>query len=597
MFLLGAGKLALLSGLLGRMYYLQVSENAKYQALSDKNRIDLRVIPPQRGMLLDRYGTPFASNTPAYRLELIAEQSEDVADVLNHLQELTPLTASQAAKVEAKLKQQHPFLPMTIIDDLSWEEIAKVELNLPDLSGVSVQTEQRRDYPYGGIASHISGYVAAPSEEETTENPFLATPGLRNGKSGLEKQYEEALQGTPGVIQQEVNAGGRVVRELDRKVGLAGVDITTTLDVGLQAFAHQRLVSQLSGAAVVLDVETGGILTMASAPGYDPTAFYRGISADYWRDLTGDVLQPLTNKAISGQYAPGSTFKPMSALAILKAGIDPSAEVTCSGAYALGNATFHCWKKGGHGRVSLVGAIQHSCDVYFYEMARRIGIDAIAEMAETFGLGEATGVDLPSEHPGLIPSTGWKRAKMGTSWHQGETLVSAIGQGYVLATPLQLAAMAAQLANGGRRTRPHFVLPPGDQLITEDIGVDPRWLAIVTQGMNLVTNDRQGTAYTARIDVPGMEMAGKSGTSQVRRISLAERRAGVIKNEDLPWPRRDHALFIAFAPVSTPKYACAVVVEHGGGGSAVAAPIARDILLECQKRANLSGRRSKFSRA
>lgn len=597
MFLLGAGKLALLSGLLGRMYYLQVSENAKYQALSDKNRISLRVIPPQRGILLDRYGIPIASNTPAYRLELVAEQSGDVPDVLKHLQELTPLTESQAAKVEAKLTQQRPFLPTTIIEDLSWEEIAKVELNLPDLSGVSVQTEQRRDYPYGGIASHITGYVAAPSEEETTANPFLATPGLRNGKSGLEKQYEEPLQGTPGIIQQEVNAGGRVVRELDRKNGLAGVDITTTLDITLQTFAHQRLVSQLSGAAVVLDVETGGILAMASAPGYDPTAFYRGISADYWRDLTSDILQPLTNKAISGQYAPGSTFKPMSALAILKAGIDPSAEVICSGAYALGSATFHCWKKGGHGRVSLVSAIQHSCDVYFYEMARRIGIDAIADMAKIFGLGEATGVDLPSERSGLIPSIGWKRAKMGSSWHQGETLVSAIGQGYVLATPLQLALMAAQLANGGRRIRPHFVPPPGDLLITEDIGVDPRWLAIVTEGMNLVTNDRQGTAYAARIDVPGMEMAGKSGTSQVRRISLAERRAGVIKNEDLPWPRRDHALFIAFAPVAAPKYALAVVVEHGGGGSAIAAPIARDILVECQKRAHLFDRQSKFSRA
>lgn len=594
--LLGAAKMALIGGLVGRMYYLQIAENAKYQALSDKNRISLRVLPPQRGVLLDRNGVPIASNTPAYRLEIIAEQSEDVTDVLKHLQELTPLTEQQAAKLQARLKQQRPFLPVTIIEDLSWDDIAKVELNLPDLTGVSVQTEQKRNYPYGGIASHITGYVAAPSEEDIDANPLLATPGLRNGKAGLEKQYEENLQGSAGVIQQEVNAGGRIVRELDRREGTAGTDIRTTLDIGLQAFAHQRLASQLSGAAVVLDVQTGGILAMASVPGYDPTAFYRGIGADYWRDLTSDILQPLANKAISGQYAPGSTFKPMTALAVLKAGTDPSAEVVCSGVYTLGNAKFHCWKKGGHGRVSMASAIQHSCDVYFYEMARRTGIDAIAEMAKNFGLGQASGVDLPSERAGLIPSTGWKRSALGSPWQQGETLVAAIGQGFVLATPLQLALMAAQLANGGRRIQPHFV-PPLEGLGTStELGVDPRWLAVVTEGMKRVTNDRQGTAYAARIEIPGMEMAGKSGTSQVRRISLAERIKGVIKNEDLPWPRRDHALFIAFAPIDAPKYACAVVVEHGGGGSAVAAPIARDILVECQKRAGSAPVRSIFSR-
>ncbi|HVJ34795.1 MAG TPA: penicillin-binding protein 2 [Terriglobia bacterium] len=580
--LMAGGQLALLGGLVSRMYYLQVVERDKYQALSDKNRINLRVLPPRRGLVLDRYGTPIADNTPTYRVEITAEQAADVDDVLQHLTELTPLTEGQAARVATKLKHQRPFIPVVVVEELSMEDISKVELNLPDLLGVSVQMDEKRDYPYGGIASHILGYVASPSEEDVANNPSLATPGLRNGKAGLEKQYEELLLGEAGTAQEEVNASGRVMRQLGRQEAKSGSNLTTTLDVRLQSFAHQRLVSQLSGAAVVLDVESGAILAMASAPGYDPSAFYHGISADYWRRLTSDEFQPLTNKAISGQYAPGSTFKPITALAILKAGIDPAAEVMCSGVYTLGNAKFHCWKKGGHGRVSMVSAIQHSCDVYFYEMARRIGIDAVAEMAKRFGLGQITGVDLPSERSGLIPSTGWKRAALGAPWQQGETLVSAIGQGYVLATPLQLATMAAQLANGGRRITPYFVLPQEGQQANGEIGIDPRWLEIVTGGMNLVTNDRQGTAFAARIDIPGMEMAGKSGTSQVRRISLAERRAGVIKNEDLPWSRRDHALFIAFAPVAAPKYACAVVVEHGGGGSAVAAPIARDILVDCQ---------------
>lgn len=579
---MAGGQLALLSGLISRMYYLQVVELDKYQALSDKNRINLRVLPPRRGLVLDRNGTPIADNTPTYRVEITAELATDVDDVLKHLTELTPLTEGQAARVATKLKHQRPFIPVVVVEELSMEDISKVELNLPDLLGVSVQMDEKRDYPYGGIASHILGYVASPSEEDVANNPLLATPGLRNGKAGLEKQYEELLLGEAGTAQEEVNASGRVMRQLGRQEAKSGSNLITTLDMRLQSFAHQRLVSQLSGAAVVLDVASGAILAMASAPGYDPSAFYHGISTDYWRDLTSDEFQPLTNKAISGQYAPGSTFKPITALAVLKAGIDPAAEVVCSGVYTLGNAKFHCWKKGGHGRVSMVSAIQHSCDVYFYEMARRIGIDAIAEMAKSFGLDQVTGVDLPNEHSGLIPSTGWKRATLGSPWQQGETLVSAIGQGYVLATPLQLATMAAQLANGGRRITPHFVLPQEGKQEDGEIGIDPRWLAIVTGGMNLVTNDREGTAFAARIDIPGMEMAGKSGTSQVRRISLAERRAGVIRNEDLPWSRRDHALFIAFAPVAAPKYACAVVVEHGGGGSAVAAPIARDILVDCQ---------------
>jgi penicillin-binding protein 2 len=585
MLLLGSGKLALLGALIGRLYYLQVIDGAKYRALSDENRIDVRILPPRRGLILDRRGRPIAENAATYRVELVAEQAVDVEHVLKHLQRLTSLTERQIAKALAKQRQRRSFTPITIVEDIPWEDVAKIELNLPDLAGLTVREDQKRSYPYGGIASHIIGYVASPSEQEAGDNPLLNLPGFHIGKAGLERQYETALRGTPGTSQEEVNASGRIVRELAREASRTGSDLRTTIDIKLQTFAYQRLASEFSGAVVVLDVETGGILAMASVPGYDPAAFYHGITSPNWRELTEDIYRPLTNKAIAGQYAPGSTFKPVTALAILEAGIDPTEKVFCPGFYRLGNARFHCWKTGGHGPVDITSAIQHSCDVYFYEMARRVGIDPIAAVAQKFGFGRPTGLDLVGERPGLIPSSAWKRATMSEAWQQGETLVAAIGQGFVLATPLQLALMAAQLANGGRAIKPHFALP---KVVAgaEQLSIDARWLAIVTEGMRRVTNDLRETAYGARISIPGMEMAGKTGTSQVRRISMEERGRGVSKNEDLPWNRHDHALFIAYAPISNPKFSCAVVVEHGGGGSAVAAPIARDILIECQQEAS-----------
>jgi len=592
--LMGAGQLALLSTLVGRMYYLQVVEADKYKMLSDENRINRRLIPPSRGLILDRFGLPLAANFPNYRAMLVAEQTPDLEQTLEDFSQLVQMTERERGKVMRERGRNRAFMPIAVKEDLTWEQVAEVELNLPDLPGISIDVDQKRYYPYGGITSHILGYVASVSENDLTQDadPLLQLPGFHIGRNGLEKQYDTSLRGKAGESQLEVNSVGRVIRELARQEGVPGADLVTTLDIGLQQFAHQRLSSELSGAAVVMDIFSGDVLAMASTPSYDPAAFYRGLSSTEWQELTTDIYGPLTNKATAGQYPPGSTFKIVTAMAALKAGISPSATVFCSGVTALGNARFHCWRKEGHGTQAMTDALKNSCDCYFYEMGRRVGIDAIAEMARLFGLGQADGLDLPGEKNGLIPDRAWKKATMGESWHQGETLVNAIGQGFVQATPLQLCVMVSRLANGGYAVKPHLMRSANemDQVKADGpssyppMGVDNDFLQVVRTGMDRVSNEERGTAYRARIGIPGMELAGKTGSAQVRRISMAERSHGVRKNEDLPWNQRDHALFVCFAPVHAPRYACCVVVEHGGGGSVVAAPIARDIMIECQRR-------------
>jgi penicillin-binding protein 2 len=592
--LLGGGQVLLLSALFGRMYYLQVLESDKYKVLAEENRINRRLLPPSRGLILDRFGVPLANNFPNYRAMLIAEQTPDLEETLRDFSQLVSMSERERTKVLRERARSRAFMPITVKEDLTWEQVAQVEINLPDLPGISIDVDQKRHYPYGGITSHILGYVASVSESDLAKDPdpLLQLPGFHIGKNGLEKQYETLLRGKAGESQYEVNSVGRTIRELTRQEGQPGQDLVTTLDIGLQQFTHQRLASELAGAAVVMDIFSGDVLALASTPSYDPAAFSRGLTSLEWQALTTDIYGPLTNKAIAGQYPPGSTFKLMTSLAALKAGINPSATVFCSGVTALGNARFHCWRKEGHGTQSMTDALKNSCDVYFYEMARRIGIDAIAEMARLFGLGQSEGLDLPGEKYGLIPDRGWKRATMGEPWHQGETLVNAIGQGFVQATPLQLCVMVSRVANGGYAVRPHLMRAAGDAnqvkadgpSIYPSMGIDADWLATVRTGMDRVSNELRGTAYRSRITIPGMELAGKTGSSQVRRITMAERSRGVRKNEDLPWNQRDHALFVAFAPVHAPRYACCVVVEHGGGGSTVAAPIARDILIECQRR-------------
>jgi penicillin-binding protein 2 len=591
--ILGALKIAMVSALAGRLYYLQVIEGEKYKLLSDENRINHRILFPPRGLIVDRFGIPLATNSPSYRATLVAEQTPNTPATLEAFSNIVPLSERDIARALRERQRTQEFKPITVKDDLTWDDVNAVELNLPDLPGISIEIDQKRVYPFGGITSHILGYVAGPNEKdvENDTDPLLRQPGFHIGKNGLERQYDLPLRGTAGESQLEVNSFGRVIRELARQEGDPGGDLVTTLDVGLQQFAHQRLSSEMAGAAVVMDVYTGDLLALASTPSYDPTAFYRGLTIDEWQELSNDIYGPLTNKAVAGQYAPGSTFKMMTALAALRAGISPDDHVFCSGVTVLGSARFHCWKREGHGSQDMVNGIKNSCDGYFYEIARRVGIDKIAETARMFGLGSAEGLDLPGEKPGLIPDSAWKKAVIGDSWHPGETLVAGIGQGFITATPLQLCVMAARIANGGYAVKPRLVrrIADGSQNdegnpVFPSLEVPENLLKILRTGMDMVTNGDHGTAYRSRIDIPGMEMAGKTGTSQVRRITMAERARGVIKNQDLPWNQRDHALFVAFAPVHAPRYAASVVVEHGGGGSAVAAPIARDILIECQRR-------------
>ena len=583
---LGGAKLAVLGGLMARLYQLQVVEAHKYELLAEENRINLRLLPPPRGIIRDRFGEPMALNRPTYRLVLVPEQADSVTATLERVAALVPLTEAQIRRVLDLASSRRGFVPVTVREDLSWTELTRIEVHAPELPGVSIETGLSRHYPYAHAASHIVGYVSAVSRAELTGDALLELPGFRTGKSGVEKVFERSLRGAAGTSRVEVNAFGRVIREMARKEGRPGEDLTLTIDMGLQGFAARRL-GEEAGTAVVMDVRDGDILALVSSPGFDPNDFNRGLRADVWKSLLNDPRAPLVNKAVAGQYPPGSTFKPVVALAALEAGVVDSREtVECRGSTELGDHRFHCWRRWGHGRVDMVGAIKRSCDIYFYELARRLGIDRIAAMALRFGFGSPSGVELAGERPGLMPTRAWKEAVFDRPWQGGETLIAGIGQGYVLATPVQLAMMAARLANGDHAVVPRLVrggdagsgaAPPAMDLIRDH-------LALVRNGMDRVVNDADGgTGFGARIEEPGMEMAGKTGTSQVRRISAAERKAGT-KQGEIPWNHRDHALFVAYAPAARPRYACAVVIEHGGSGSRAAAPVARDILRETQRR-------------
>ncbi len=602
----GGAQAALFAVLAGRMYYLQVIEAERYATLAEDNRINLRLLPPPRGRIVDRFGVPVAVNQQNYRVVLVREQARDVKQTLDLLSEVIRLPEEEFARILREAKHKRAFVPVSVRDYLSWEEVSRIEVNAPDLPGVNIEVGQTRNYPFAESMTHVLGYVSSVNASEQTGDPLLELPGFRIGKQGAEKQYDLQLRGTAGSSHLEVNALGRVIREIRREEGKPGRDLVLTLDSALQVFTHERLKGERSAAAVVLDVRNGDVLALASSPGYDPNIFNTGLTQKTWNSLVHNPLSPLTNKAIAGQYAPGSTFKMMVALAGLEAGISPEASNYCPGFMRLGRGRFHCWKRQGHGRVNMYGGLKQSCDVFFYDLARKIGIDRIAEMANRFGLGAPVEIDLPGERGGTIPTRAWKRATIGEAWQGGETLVSAIGQGFVLATPLQLAVMTARIANGGYAVKPRLTrsLTPGVEAAeaapepapgTEgsvaaaaskfpSLNISDAHMRVIHKAMDMVTNDKRGTAYRARIKEDGWEMAGKTGTSQVRRITMAERAAGITKNKDLPWRRRDHALFVCFAPVDNPRYACAVVVEHGGGGSKVAAPIARDILIETQRR-------------
>jgi len=589
---LAAGKVALLGVLGGRMYYLQVVEADKYKMMADDNRINLRLLAPPRGRILDREGIVLADNQLNYRVVLVAEQTGSVAATLDTLSEIVPISEAERRRVMREVARKRKFLPTTVKENLSWDDVSRIAVNAPDLPGVTIDVGSTRLYPHGERLAHLIGYVAPPAEADLTGDPLLELPDFRVGRNGIERMYDLAMRGRAGNTQLEVNALGRPIRELSRNEGEPGFDLALTVDAHLQTMAAERLAKEESAAAAMLDVANGDVLALVSHPSYDPHEFARGISGPAWRALLNNTRAPLTNKAISGQYSPGSTYKMMVALAALESGIAPEMRVFCPGHMDLGDNRFHCWKKGGHGGVDMVDALVQSCDVYFYEMGKRLGADKMAEMSRRFGLGQTLGLDLPGERSGIIPTRAWKQARTGKGWAQGESLVASIGQGYVLTTPLQLATMTARLVNGGYAVVPHLTRDlVQERRIAErgagnfaPIGVPQAHLALMMRAMRGVTNDPRGTAFRARILEAGYVYGGKTGTSQVRRITEEERRVGLRKPDQVPWRERDHALFVGYGPVEQPRFAIAVIVEHGGGGSAVAAPIARDLLHEAMKR-------------
>jgi len=585
--LLFGGQAAIGGVLAARLRYLQVDQGAEYRLLAEENRINIRLIPPARGLIYDRNWVVLAGNRQNYRIVMVREQARDVNAVLARLMEIVPLTDKARAAALKNLKTRASFVPVTIAERLTWRELAEVTTNAPALPGVSADLGLSRFYPLDADFAHIVGYVGPVSDYDLKriddQDPLLQIPKFQIGKTGVERKLERRLRGFAGTKRIEVNAVGRVMREIDRREGQPGAKVQLTIDTHLQNYVQARLAGQ-SAAAVVIDVQNGDLMAIGSAPSFDPNKFVNGISVKDYKALTLNPYLPLANKSVQGTYPPGSTFKTMVALAALEAGVVNTTEtVFCRGYIDLGNQRFHCWKRAGHGNIDLKNSLKQSCDVFYYEMAQRVGIEKIAAMARRFGLGSKMDLPLNGIAAGRIPTKAWKKRVIGESWRIGDSLNSAIGQGFVQTSPLQLAVMTARLASG-RAVVPRLLKSiDGVETVVAtapDLGISAASLDAVRGGMFAVSNERHGTAYSNRIAEKSMQLAGKTGTSQVRRITKKERARGVIRNQDLPWKRRDHALFIAFAPYDAPRYAVAVVVEHGGGGSRFAAPIARDIMLE-----------------
>ena len=583
---MGGCMAATMAVLAGRMRYLGIDQSDAFSLLAEQNRVNIQLLPPARGLILDRNGKLIAGNEQTYRVVITREGAGDVDLVLNRLSHLIPLTQEDLTRVLKDMAKNPAFVPIPVADRLSWEEFSSISLNAPALPGVTPDVGLSRLYPRDTDFAHVVGYVGPVSEKdlEGIENPdpLLRIPKFQIGKIGVEKWTEDVLRGSAGNRKIEVNHVGRIMRELERAEGQSGADLTLTLDADLQNFLQIRLGDQ-SAACVVMDVQNGDIMGAVSAPSFNPNLFVRGISNADYRALMDNDHRPLANKVAQGAYPPGSTFKIVTALAALADGqIDTDTTVSCPGYLDFGGRKFHCWKSGGHGKVDLARALAESCDVFFYDVAQKVGIEKISEMGKTMGLGQRHDLPMSAITEGILPTKEWKQARFNQDWRIGDTINASIGQGYVLASPLQLAVMTARVATG-RLVVPRLVkaVDGVEVAIAEalPLGMETSHLQTVRAGMDQVVNGQHGTSYAARIDNVAMLMAGKSGTSQVRNISAAERETGVVDNVDRPWKERDHALFVAYAPADAPRYAVAVVVEHGGGGSLAAAPIARDALL------------------
>lgn len=554
--------------LAARLSYLAIAQNEKYKLEAESNRVNLTLIPPRRGWILDRRGTPLASNRADFRVDIIPERMEDGPRTIARLGQLLDLSPVALQDLQDKLEKSHGFAPVEVASNLDWERFAAVSVRLPDLPGVVTTRGYSRDYPTGPSVGHLIGYVGAASAEEYEKDhdPLLITPGYKVGKDGLEKIFEHDLRGRPGARRVEVTASGRIVRDLDTREDVPGKTIRLTIDSGLQDYASRRIGVE-SGAVVVVDCHTGGLLAMASMPSYDPNSFSDGIGRLEWKMLSDDDHVPLRNKVLRGLYPPGSTVKPMVALSFLEAGLDPNESVFCSGGLRVGNRVFHCWNHRGHGQVNMAKGIYQSCDVYFYHFSQRIGMDAIAAMARRLGLGQEFPLPVVGQSYGTVPDPAWKLRKYGKEWQTFDTVNATIGQGYFLVNPLQQAVMASRIASG-RKLMPSLLLGQQHTQIPT-LGIPQEHLDYVHQAMSDVVNG-PGTAHRAALPFDDIKLAGKTGTAQVVGLNIGSGKGGL-------WKHRDHGHFICFAPFNNPRYACAVVVEHGGGSGA-AYPIARDVM-------------------
>ena len=601
MFIIGAAKFIIFSGIIVRLFSLQIKDNKKYSTLSDKNRLREWRLPPIRGEFLDYFDNVIAGNNRVYELHVIPEQVEDFRYLIVRLKEILNLTNNQFEKIIKQKNQQKPWETLIVSKNLTWEQFSKVNHYLYDLVGAKPVISVSRNYPYDESYTHVLGYVSEASENDILNNQSIKdnlVPGLKVGKTGLEKSFENQLIGTNGIQRYEVNAYGKRINQVDQIDGLKGNTIKLTLDTEIQKKSAE-LLRGMAGSINVMDIYTGDIIAMQSSPSFDPNLFIFGISQDDWQLIRNNPLKPLVNKSLSGLYSPGSTFKPMVALSALENNIiTKNFKVNCTGKTEMYGQTYHCWKEKGHGVVNLKEAMKQSCDTYFYEIARKLGVDRLRETSIKFGLGDKVlDKTFNNEKKGLVPDTKWKKNNLGKGWVLGETLITGIGQGYIQTTPLQLCLMTAQLANGGFKIYPKITINEKDktaieikelmnegQDFLESFGNDQYTqlfgkkenIELIRNSMFASTNEIRGTSYSSRIEDPKYQFAGKTGTSQVKRITEAERELD-LATKDIDYKNRDHALFIAFGPFKNPRYALSIVIEHGGSGSSVAAPLAKEL--------------------
>ena len=616
-FILSIAKGIVFTGIIVRLFTLQISENKKYLTLSDKNRLREWRLHPVRGDFQDYFGNVVAGNIKVYQLHVIPEQVEDFKYLMVRLKNILPLSDKEFLKISKKKRQQKPWETLIISENLTWDQFSKVNFYLHELSGVKPVLSVARSYPFKENYTHLLGYVAQASQNDLMNNENIKNkhvPGLRVGKSGLEKTFENDLNGTNGVQRYEVNAYGKRINQVDFQEGKKGKIIKLTVDTEVQKFCNELLADK-AGSISVMDIYTGEIIAMHSSPSFDPNLFLYGISIDKWKSITENPLKPLINKTLSGLYSPGSTIKPIVALSALENNvISPDFKVNCTGKTEMYGQTYHCWKEKGHGVVDLRNAIKQSCDSYFYEMSRRLGVDRLNITATNFGLGnKVLGNLYMEEKKGLIPSTKWKKDHFGKGWVLGETLITGIGQGYIQTTPLQLCLMIAQLANGGFKIFPRITVDGSQESLEEikykmaqslnEVEKDDSSIIkktaeeffnqdakkytklfrnqenvkFVLDAIFASTNEWRGTSYKSRIEDPKYQFAGKTGTAQVKRITELQRELD-LDTSQIPYEDRDHAWYIAFAPYKNPRYALSVFVEHGGSGSSTAAPLAKKLI-------------------